>query len=278
VVDTLSFVASVIERELNSSTDNPMVFTGDCHLSPSHARNRGNSSTEGPLDASDIKDMDAARREIQRLRRGVASGTLGIAPSFTNTLYKADSGFVISGGNFHGEYPSKMLDFLAIAVTEIANISERRIERLVNPQLSGLPAFLVPNGGLNSGFMIAHCTAAALASENKVLTHPSSVDTISTSAAKEDHVSMGGFAARKCLQVIANVETVVAIELLAACQALEFHRPLKTTSVLEAVHRLVRDAGVAALDEDRFMAPDINAVVELLRSGKLARTLEFLPK
>merc|ERR1712137_452179 len=111
---------------------------------------------------------------------------------------------------------------MGIAIHELANISERRIERMMNPDLSGLPAFLVKNGGLNSGFMIAHCTAAALTSENKTLCFPGSCDTISTSSAKEDHVSMGGCAARKCLEVVGNVETVVAIELLCACAALDF--------------------------------------------------------
>ena len=143
----------------------------------------------------------------------------------------------------------------------------------MNPDLSDLPAFLTAEGGFNSGFMIAHCTAAALASENKVLCHPSSCDTLSTSAAKEDHVSMGGFAARKALEVVANVEHVLAIEILAACQAVEFHRPLKTTPVLERVHALVR--GVAAKwDRDRVMAPDIEAVRGLIRDGALAAAVE----
>ena len=144
----------------------------------------------------------------------------------------------------------------------------------MNPQLSGLPAFLVKNGGLNSGFMIAHCTAAALTSENKTLSHPASSDSISTSAAKEDHVSMGGFAARKCLQVIENVERVVAIELLCACQAIEFHRPLRTSAALEAVHALVRAAGVDRYDEDRFMAPDIDTVTRLITSGQVWKCVE----
>lgn len=175
---------------------------------------------------------------------------------------------MISGGNFHGEYPAKALDYLAIGVQELANISERRLERLVNPQLSDMPAFLVKEGGLNSGFMIAHCTAAACASENKVLTHPASVDTISTSAAKEDHVSMGGFAARKALDVVQNVETVVAIEILAACQAIEFFRPAKSTEALEAVHALVRKHA-APWHKDRIMNEDIDAVVSLVRSGEI---------
>ncbi|KAG5261487.1 hypothetical protein AALO_G00284810 [Alosa alosa] len=132
------------------------------------------------------------------------------------------------------------MDYLAIGVHELACISERRIERLCNPSLSELPAFLVNEGGLNSGFMIAHCTAAALVSENKGLCHPASVDSLSTSAATEDHVSMGGWAARKALRVVEHVEQVLAIELLAACQALEFRLPLKTTPPLEEVRKLVR--------------------------------------
>ena len=128
-----------------------------------------------------------------------------------NPLVLPERGEIISAGNFHGEYPAKALDYLAIGIHELASMSERRIERLVNPSLSELPAFLVREGGLNSGFMIAHCTAASLVSENKCLCHPSSVDSISTSAATEDHVSMGGYAARKALQVVANVERVIAI-------------------------------------------------------------------
>eukprot|EP00335_Anophryoides_haemophila_P000055 CAMPEP_0204821426 /NCGR_PEP_ID=MMETSP1018-20131115/18220_1 /ASSEMBLY_ACC=CAM_ASM_000518 /TAXON_ID=46462 /ORGANISM="Anophryoides haemophila, Strain AH6" /LENGTH=123 /DNA_ID=CAMNT_0051930987 /DNA_START=413 /DNA_END=784 /DNA_ORIENTATION=+ len=123
----------------------------------------------------------------------------------------------MSGGNFHGEYSSKVLDFLAIAVHELGSISERRVERLVNPNLSYLPDFLVNEGGLNNGFMIAHCTAAALVSENKTLCHPGSVDTITTSANQEDHVSMGGWAARKAHEVVVNVEYILSVELMAAC-------------------------------------------------------------
>eukprot|EP00004_Rigifila_ramosa_P013534 TRINITY_DN3009_c0_g1_i2.p1 TRINITY_DN3009_c0_g1~~TRINITY_DN3009_c0_g1_i2.p1 ORF type:complete len:521 (-),score=141.74 TRINITY_DN3009_c0_g1_i2:59-1621(-) len=204
--DTLGFVRQILTTEINSATDNPMVF-----------------------------------------------------PS---------TGRILSGGNFHGEYPAKALDFLAIGIHEISSISERRVERLVNPQLSELPAFLVKQGGLNSGFMIAHCTAAALVSENKVLCHPASVDSISTSAAKEDHVSMGGFSARKALQVVTNVERVVAIELLCACQGLEFLRPLHTTKALEAVHALVRTR-VKSWDQDRFMSPDIEAATVMLQKGEV---------
>ncbi|KAF4022557.1 hypothetical protein G4228_014743 [Cervus hanglu yarkandensis] len=160
------------------------------------------------------------------------------------------------------------LDYLAIGVHELAAISERRIERLCNPSLSELPAFLVAEGGLNSGFMIAHCTAAALVSENKALCHPSSVDSLSTSAATEDHVSMGGWAARKALRVIEHVKQVLAIELLAACQGIEFLRPLKTTTPLEKVYDLVRSV-VRPWIKDRFMAPDIEAAHRLLVEQKV---------
>ena len=165
------------------------------------------------------------------------------------------------------------MEYLAIALHELANVSERRIERLVNPALSGhLPAFLVENGGLNSGFMIAHCTAAALVSENKVLTHPSSVDSISTSGAKKDHVSMGGFAARKALTVVEHVEMVLAIELLACCQALDCLRPLRTTGPLERIYTLIRDQ-VSPLTKDRVMASDMENVATLIRSGALVTAL-----
>lgn len=176
---------------------------------------------------------------------------------------------VVSGGNFHGEYPAKALDMLGIAVHELGNISERRTERLNNPALSyGLPAFLIREGGLNSGFMIAHCTAAALVSENKVHVHPASTDSISTSAAQEDHVSMGGYAARKALKIVENVETILAIELLCACQAIEFLRPKKTTEPLEKVLAVVREK-VSMWTRDRNVSNDINAIASLLRENKI---------
>ncbi|XP_063905180.1 histidine ammonia-lyase-like isoform X2 [Zophobas morio] len=206
VHDTIEFVQQIIRTEMNSGTDNPIVF--------------------------------------------------------------ADRGEIISAGNFHGEYPAKVLDFLSIAVHELASMSEKRTERLVNPALSGLPAYLVEDGGINSGFMIAHCTAAALVSENKVICHPSSVDSMSTSAGQEDHVSMGCFAARKALQVLENVEHVIAIELLAACQAIEFLRPLRTTVPLEDVYATVRNV-VKPWDKDRFMAPEIESVKKLLVENKI---------
>ncbi|EEY63385.1 histidine ammonia-lyase [Phytophthora infestans T30-4] len=286
VHDTINFVRGVLDVEMNSATDNPMVFTGSAEvttdLSPSIDTNQVKPNIEQV--EHEITDLNDAKEEIKRLKALVAQKQKPVEhpaagmKRTSDTFYRGGGGFVISGGNFHGEYPAKVLDYLAIGIHEIASVSERRIERLVNPTLSNLPAFLVPEGGLNSGFMIAHCTAAALVSENKVLTHPSSVDSISTSGAKEDHVSMGGFAARKALTVVEHVETVVAIEILAACQALDLLRPLRTTEALEAVHGLVRTR-VARFDKDRFMKPDIDAVLDLVRSGAICDVVApFLSK
>ncbi len=207
--DALAFVRRTVEIEMNSATDNPMVF--------------------------------------------------------------AEGGVLLSGGNFHGEPVAMAADFLAIAAAEIGGISERRIERLVNPALSGLPAFLTEEGGLRSGFMMAHVTAAALASENKSLAHPASVDSITTSANKEDHVSMGPIAARQARSVVANVRRILAIEALAAAQAIEFHRPLRTSDALEAVHAAIRGA-IPRYDADRIMGPELEAAAELVGRGDLLKT------
>ena len=207
VRDALAYVTSVVSIELNSATDNPMVF--------------------------------------------------------------ADSSEMLSAGNFHGEPVAIAADVLSIAAAELGGISERRTERLVNPALSELPAFLAREGGVQSGFMIAQVVAAALASENKSLAHPASVDSIPTSANKEDHVSMGAAAARQAAQVVANVRRILAIEALCACQALEFLRPLETSEPLRAAYRCVRER-VAPYDQDRFLAPEIEAVAELVGSGALA--------
>ena len=173
-----------------------------------------------------------------------------------NPLIFAESEEFLLGGNFHGQPVALAMDFLGIAVAELANISERRIERLVNPMLSGLPAFLVSDGGLNSGFMIAQYTAAALVSENKVLAHPASVDSIPTSANKEDHVSMGTIAARKGREIVANTENVIGIELLCAAQALDLFTNLKPGEGTLAAYQAIRRA-IPHLDTDRFLAADI---------------------
>jgi len=209
--DALAYVERTIQVEMNSATDNPMVF--------------------------------------------------------------AEEGELLSGGNFHGEPVAIACDVLAIAAAEIGAISERRTERLVNPALSGLPAFLTRKGGLESGLMIAQVTAAALASESKTLCHPASVDSIPTSANKEDHVSMGVTAARKAARVVANTRRILAVETLAACQALDLLLPLRSSPALEAARARAR-AAVPAREEDRVLSPEIETLAELLRTGGLVAAAE----
>jgi histidine ammonia-lyase len=193
--------------------------------------------------------------------------------STNNPLIFHESQDFLLGGNFHGQPVGLAMDFLCMASSELANISERRIERLVNPMLSGLPAFLVSDGGLNSGFMIAQYTAAALVSENKVLSHPASVDSIPTSANKEDHVSMGTISARKCRDIVKNTEDVIAIELLCAAQALDLFTNLKPGEGTLAAYRVIREE-VSHLDSDRILSEDFAAMETLLRSGKILEAVE----
>ena len=191
-----------------------------------------------------------------------------------NPLVLVDSGEIVSNGNFHGQPLAFALDALAMAVSELASISERRTERLVNPSLSeGLPAFLAPDGGLNSGFMIPQYVAAALVSENKALSHPASVDSIPTSAGQEDHVSMGNAAGLKAWQVLANSERALAIELLAGAQAVEFLAPLAPGAGSEAARRFVRSLS-PRLAEDRPLSADIEAVASAIRDGSLTDVVE----
>lgn len=210
VRDTLAHVRKVLEVELNSATDNPLVF-------------------------------------------GQETGT----------------GAVLSGGNFHGAPVAAALDFLAIAVTDLASISERRIAAIVDPTTSGLPAFLAAEPGLQSGFMQQQVTAAALVSECKGLAHPASIDSIPTSANKEDHVSMGVWAARKAEQVVTNAERVLAIELLAAARGIDIRRPLRSSPALEALHDRIRE-GVPARDQDRPGWGEVETVATMIREGRLA--------
>jgi histidine ammonia-lyase len=182
---------------------------------------------------------------------------------------------VLSGGNFHGEPMALAADVLALGLAELGSISERRIEKLTNAAFSGLPPFLVRDAGLNSGFMIAHVTAAALASENKGLAHPAAVDSIPTSADKEDHVSMGMGAALKLGRVIDNVRRILAIELTAGAQGIDLLRPLTTSLPLEALHASLRTR-IAAWDEDREMAPDLAAAEEFLRGAADPHLAELL--
>jgi histidine ammonia-lyase len=210
VRDALSFSRPVFEIEMNSATDNPLVFTEESE--------------------------------------------------------------VLSGGNFHGQPVATALDLMAIALTQLGGISERRIDRMVNPLTSELPPFLAGKPGLESGLMMAQVTAAALASENKVLAHPASVDSIPTSGNKEDYVSMGMAAALKLRPILANVTSILAIELLTASHALDRLAPLKTGTLAEKARRLVRKAA-APLREDRAHAPDIARVAEQLSNGEYARVL-----
>jgi histidine ammonia-lyase len=242
VRDTLAHCRAVFETEANSAVDNPLVFIGD-------------------------------------VRAGMESVGTGASPvraerSSAVNAGAASEGEIISGGNFHGEPVAFALDFLAIALSALAGISERRIERLVNPALSeGLPPFLAPGAGLNSGFMMPQVTAAALASENKVLAHPASVDSITTSGNKEDFVSMGMTAANKLKRVVDNTRNVLAIEAMAAAQALDFYlhaaKPLKTSKGGQAAHAAIRSV-CATMEKDRVMYQDFARLAELIASGKLA--------
>jgi histidine ammonia-lyase len=218
VRDTLAHCREVMETEVNSAVDNPLVF-------------------------------------VKNARQGDGEGD------------------VLSGGNFHGEPVAFALDFLGIALSALAGISERRIERLVNPALNeGLPPFLAPGAGLNSGFMMPQVTAAALASENKVLAHPASVDSITTSGNKEDYVSMGMTAALKLKRIVENTRNVITIEAMAAAQALDFLAPLKTSKRAQAAHAAIR-AVCATMDKDRVMYQDFARIAEVIAAGKIAEVL-----
>jgi histidine ammonia-lyase len=227
VRDTLAHCREVMEREVNSAVDNPLVF----------ARSR-------------------------------ALGDRG-----TGTVLDTAQGDILSGGNFHGEPVAFALDFLAIAVTALAGISERRVERLVNPALNeGLPPFLANGAGLNSGFMMPQVTAAALASENKVLAHPASVDSITTSGNKEDFVSMGMHASTKLKRIVENTRNVLAIEAMAACQALDFLAPLKTSKRLQSAYAAVR-AVSPTLAKDRIMYGDFARIAQVIAGRRIADCL-----
>jgi histidine ammonia-lyase len=209
--DALSHITAIVEREMNSATDNPLVF--------------------------------------------------------------ANTNEVISGGNFHAQPIALAADFLAAAVADLSSISERRVENLVNPDLSGLSGFLTPHPGLNSGLMMVQVLAAALVAENKTLAFPASVDSIPTSANREDHVSMSTAAARKCRAVVTNATRVLASELLCGAQGLEFHRPLKAGRGAEAAYRHIREH-VRPLGRDRTLHRDLEAVERLIRGGSLLGTVE----
>ncbi|HKF05643.1 MAG TPA: histidine ammonia-lyase [Candidatus Sulfotelmatobacter sp.] len=216
-----------------------------------------------------VRDTLAHCREVFEIEANSAVDN----PLVFLTDPKNNQGDVISGGNFHGEPLAFALDFLAIALSALAGISERRIERLVNPALNeGLPPFLAPGAGLNSGFMMPQVTAAALVSENKVLAHPASVDSITTSGNKEDYVSMGMTAALKLKQVVENTRNVLAIEAMAVAQAIDFLAPLKTSRRGQAAHGAIRSV-CPTMEEDRVMYADLSRIADLIASGKIAEAL-----
>jgi len=246
VRDTLAHCRRVFEIEVNSAVDNPLVFrTG-----------KPANSLDGTAQPSASAGQPLVRRAENR-----------------PTAATPDPADVLSGGNFHGEPVAFALDFLAIALSALAGISERRLERLVNPALSeGLPPFLAPGAGLNSGFMMPQVTAAALVSENKIFAHPASVDSITTSGNKEDYVSMGMAAALKLKRVVDNTRNSMAIEAMAAAQALDFLAPLKTSKRLQAAHTAIR-AVCPTMEKDRVMYQDFVRIAEVIGSGKIAEAV-----
>jgi histidine ammonia-lyase len=209
----------------------------------------------------------------QTLRHAEEVLTIELNSVTDNPLVFIESGDVISGGNFHGEALALCMDYLAMGLAEICNIAERRVEKMMNPHFSDLPAFLTKNSGLNSGLMIAHVTMAALASENKYLCHPASVDSIPTSTDKEDHVSMGVTSGRKLHEVMNNVQHGLAIELLCNTQGLEFLRPLKTSPSLEKIIKLVRKH-VPPIEDDRVFSKDIEFLTRLVQTDEIIQEVE----
>ncbi|MEW5937561.1 MAG: histidine ammonia-lyase [Candidatus Thermoplasmatota archaeon] len=214
--------------------------------------------------------LGASRDAIGYVRRQIETEMNALSD---NPIFVPEDGVHLSCGNFHGQYTAMSLDFLAIAVAEIADLSERHTNRLMNPALSGLPDFLVEGKGLNSGLMVAQYTAAALVSENKVLCHPAVVDSIPVSADQEDHVSMGNTAALKLREVVRNTGTVLAIEILSAVQALDFRAPVRPGKGVQPVHEAVRSA-VPHLHEDRILHPDIEKLRRMVWDGTLIRAAE----
>jgi histidine ammonia-lyase len=226
------------------------------------------SKVQDPYSLRCIPQVHGATRDALRYVRETLTREINSATD--NPLVFADDDLVISGGNFHGQPLALALDFLAMAVSELGNISERRMEQLLNPTLSGLPPFLVKNSGINSGFMICQVTAAALLNENKVLCHPASTDSIPSSASREDHVSMGMTSAIKAGQVLENTRRILGMELMMACQALDMRAPLKPGRGVAAVHALVRKS-VPHLDADRLLMLDLEAMDALVQKGEWLR-------
>ncbi len=215
--------------------------------------------------------MGACLQQIRNAAQMILTEANGVSD---NPLVFAEEGEILSGGNFHAQSVAMAADNIAIAMSEIGALSERRIALLIDSKLSGLPPFLVENGGVNSGFMLAQVTAAALASENKSLAHPASVDSLPTSANQEDHVSMATFAARRLKEMYYNTVDILAIEWLASCQGIDFLAPLKTSQTLEDAKAVLRKE-VPFYDKDRYFAPDIEKAAMLIREGKLKHFVDM---
>ncbi len=224
-------------------------------------------------DAYSLRCMPAVHGAAKdSIRKGIDTLEIEANSSTDNPLVFPNEDKILSCGNFHGEPVAFQLDFMGIAMSAMASISECRIEKLINPAMSGLPAFLAPNGGLNSGHMIVQVAAASLVSENKILAHPASVDSIPTSADKEDHVSMGTIAARKFGQIVRNAENIVAMELLSATQALDFLKPLSPTAGVKAAYDVIRKT-VPFAAEDRVFSKDIEAIKVLIRNDEILKAV-----
>ncbi|MBE7417058.1 MAG: histidine ammonia-lyase [Ideonella sp.] len=241
-LDQLRHAALVLLREANAVTDNPLVFLDD-------------GEGEAGRPPGRPKAGRAPSGGSERSERG---------------------GIILSGGNFHAEPVALACDAMAVAIAEVGAIAERRIAMLIDAGVSRLPPFLTPDAGLNSGFMIAHVTAASLASENKSLAHPASVDSLPTSANQEDHVSMATFAARRLQPMITNVARILGVELLAAAMGIDFLRPLRSSAPLEQAHAALRQRCPAAM-HDRYLAPDIEAAAAMVAEGSIAAVLRALP-
>jgi histidine ammonia-lyase len=236
------------------------LLSGRDEIMDSHA-NCGR--VQDPYSFRCVPQVHGATRDVLDFVGDRINGDLN---AVTDNPLVFEDGAVISGGNFHGQPLAMALDFLGIAIAELGSISERRIEKITNPAMSGLPAFVVKESGLNSGFMIPHVVAAALVSENKVLAHPASVDSIPTSADKEDHVSMGPIAARKALQICDHVASILAIEALTAAQGIDLHNPLQPAPKLAQVHGRIRGMS-PTMPVDRSLHKDIAVVTDWIKAG-----------
>lgn len=241
-----------------------MSEIGESHFSEDHR----------VQDAYSLRCMPAVHGAAKDALRYIVKVLETEANSSTdNPLVFAEANKVLSCGNFHGMPVAHAMDFAGIAISSQASISECRISKMISTQMSELPAFLTPNGGLNSGHMIVQVAAASLVSENKVLAHPASVDSIPTSAEKEDHVSMGTIAARKFAQILRNAENVVAMEMLSACQALDMVAPLKPTAAVKAAHDHIRTK-VPFAKEDRIFSKDVEVIKSMMSSNELLKVVQ----